>query len=158
KLRRVRFAEDDKARIKIALCECRVMSGAITLIESRAIGRYRTLKKEMQIFQQEGHTLEKAIRQAACDLCARFIIMFHDDGIDLRIDSLRASNCFIKKLRRRHLSALHQRRKAEAVIVAVIRKAAHQDAPISCVYSLRKFKGAGLEAATSFSATFPAYV
>ena len=87
----------------------------------------------MQVFQQEGHAAENAVGQAACDLRAGLVVMFHHDGVDLRIDRFGTEDRLFEQVAGAHIAALDQGGKAQTVIFVVVRKTAHLPASSSNV-------------------------
>src|SRR4051795_12823576 len=112
------LAEDGHAGVEETMDEGAGMIRDIVLEDAGARGGPRTLEK-IQVLEQERHAAEGAVRKPPVDLRSRVLVVFYDDGIDLRIDLVCARDGFVQQLVRTDLFGPDEIGEAEPVMAAV---------------------------------------
>jgi hypothetical protein len=112
------LAEDRDAGIEKALHQRSAVVGYKILQDGGAGGRARALEG-IEVLQEKGNAGEGAVGQTTRNLPLGVVVMFDDDGVDLRIDFGGAGDSLVEQFLARDLFVSNQFGKADRVVVAV---------------------------------------
>ncbi len=127
--RHVRFTESDETGCLEALDDGAVHLGHKIGEQPTAAGLGCAGEARSQVFDEERHAGEDAIRAHRIRDAPRLVVQAMHHRVQLGVDAVGSVGGFFEKLRRRDLPPAHKFRKADSIVSAVLRKASHRPLP-----------------------------